>query len=210
MTRSRLVVLLAVGGLLAVTTSAAFAPAVTAAGPDDISIVDTSFQPTDLTVNVGDTVTWTITKAIADPHSVTSGTLGDSSSGKLFDSGIVLRNNGDHYQFTFTTPGTVPFYCQVHPTTMKGTITVLAAGQSAPPPAPSAAASQGPAASAAPGASGAPSGSGAPSPSAAAEPPGADLQPVPAADKAIAAGVLVVALLLLFGSAVLYRRMNRG
>ena len=124
MTRSRLGVLLAVGGLLAVATSAAFVPAVAAAGPDDISIVDTSFQPTDLTINVGDTVTWTVTKAITDSHSVTSGTLGDASSGKLFDSGITLRANGDSFHFTFSTDGSFPFYCQVHPTTMKGTLTV--------------------------------------------------------------------------------------
>ena len=124
MTRSRLGVLLAVGGLLAVATSAAFVPAVAAAGPDDISIVDTSFQPTDLTINVGDTVTWPVTKAITDSHSVTSGTLGDASSGKLFDSGITLRANGDSFHFTFSTAGSFPFYCQVHPTTMKGTLQV--------------------------------------------------------------------------------------
>ncbi|HEX8025687.1 MAG TPA: plastocyanin/azurin family copper-binding protein [Candidatus Limnocylindrales bacterium] len=217
MTRSRLGVLLAAGAVAGLVTVAAFAPIAVAAGPLDVSIVDTAFQPSDLTVHVGDTVTWTVTKAFSQPHSVTSGTPGGSDSGKVFDSGIDLRNNGDSFPFTFNTPGTYPFYCQVHPTTMTGTITVLAAGASAPPAAsaapttapstaptaaPSAAASQAPAASA--------GASGAPVPSASPAPPGSEREPVPAADKAIAAAVLGIALLLLFGSAVLYRRMNRG
>lgn len=200
------------GALLALLFAATLvlASAVSAAGPTDISIVDQSYQPTDLTINAGDTVTWTVTKAIADPHSVTSGTgPGDPDNAKLFDSTIDLRNNGDTFQFTFTNPGTYAFYCQVHPTTMKGTITVAGAGGSGAPgsgsPAPSA--SGGPAASgpAASGASGAPASSGEP-----AEPPGSDKAPVAAADKAIAAGILGASLLLLFGSAVLYRRVNRG
>jgi len=212
MTGSRISVLLAVGAAVGLALGATVAPVV-AAGPLDVSIVDTSFQPTDLTVHVGDTVTWTVTKAITDPHSVTSGTPGGTDSGKVFDSGIVLQNNGDSFPFTFTTAGTFPFYCQVHPTTMKGTITVLAAGgtagspapaSAAPSAAPSAAASQAPAGSAAPGAS------GAPAPSATPEPPGTDRSPVPAQDKALAAGILVVALLVLFGAAVLYRRINRA
>ncbi|HLX33666.1 MAG TPA: plastocyanin/azurin family copper-binding protein [Candidatus Limnocylindrales bacterium] len=191
---------LAVLGLLAL----AWAPTL-AAGPNAISIVGTTFQPSTLTVNVGDTVTWTVTQAVSQPHSVTSGTgPDDPNSGKLFDSGIRLQNNGDSFPFTFTAPGTYPFYCQVHPTTMTGTITVVGPGGSGAP-APSTASSAAPTGSGAPAASGAPAGSAAPTPSAL---PGAEAQPVPTANKVAAAGILGGVLVLLFGAAWVYRRMN--
>ena len=143
-----------------------------AAGGNAISIVQKTFQPTTLSVHTGDTVTWTVTDAIADPHSVTSGSYKDTATaGKVFDSGIKLKNNGDSFSFTFTAPGTYPFFCAVHPETMSGTITVADAG----------------------GASGGEaSGEG----------------PIPASSKVIAGVVLVVVLLLLFGWARIYRRMN--
>jgi plastocyanin len=171
---------LALVGLLAVASVAA------AVGTQQaISIVDKTFSPADLTVNVGDTVVWTVTKAFTESHSVTSGALGDPNSGKLFDSGIKLTKNGDTFSQTFTTAGTFAYYCQVHPTEMKGTITVLAPGQSAPP-----AASGAPAASQAPG--------------------GESERPaIATSDKLIAAGVLVAVLVLLFGAAWYYRRVNR-
>lgn len=177
-----------------------------AAGPDDVAIVDKTFVPPDLTVHVGDTVTWTVTHAIAEPHSVTSGTdASDPNSAKLFDSGINLRNNGDHFSYTFTTAGTFPYYCQVHPTVMKGTITVEGPGGGAASPsaaAPSAAPASGAPASEAPAASGA-----AASPTAAV--PGEEKTPVPVENKVAAAAILGVVLLLLFGAAAVYRRVNR-
>lgn len=159
---------------------------VAAADPGAISIVDRSFQPADLTIHVGDTVTWTVTKAITDAHSVTSGTPGGADSGKAFDSGIKLRNNGDTFPQTFSTAGTFAYYCVVHPADMHGTILVLAPGQSAPPPA-----SAAPAASTAPGSGGA-----------------AERGPVSTNDKLIAAGILGATLVVLFGAASFYRRMN--
>lgn len=175
---------LALVGLLAVTS-------VVVAAQQAVSIVDKTFSPADLTVNVGDSVVWTVTKAFPEPHSVTSGALGDPNSGKAFDSGIKLRNNGDTFSQTFSTAGTFPYYCQVHPTEMKGTITVVAAGGSAPP-----AASQAPAGSTAPGASEAPG-------------TGAERSPITTTDKLTAGGILVAALVVLFGSAWYYRRVNR-
>jgi len=169
---------LALVGLLAIAS-------VALAGQAAISIVDKTFSPADLTVNVGDTVVWTVTKAYIEAHSVTSGAPGDADSGKLFDSGIKLRNNGDTFSQTFSTAGTFAYYCEVHPTEMKGTITVLGPGQTA-----GAAASGAPAASAAPGGE-----SGRP--------------PITTSDKLTAAGILVAALVVLFGSAWYYRRVNR-
>jgi plastocyanin len=100
-------------------------------GPNTIQIIQKTFKPQTLTVHVGDTVTWTVTQAISDPHSVTSGSPTDPKPGSLFDSGIKLKNNGDTFTQTFSAAGTYPFFCQVHPDTMTGTITVLDANGSA-------------------------------------------------------------------------------
>jgi len=181
----------------------AFAGSASAVGPTAISIVDMSFQPADATIQAGDAVTWTVTKAIADPHSVTSGTPSDS--GKVFDSKTTLHANGDTFSYTFDTAGTFQYYCIVHPTQMHGTITVLgAAGSGAPGGSPGA--STAPGASAAPGSSGAPAASGSPGP---ATLPEVDKPPVSGTDKIIAAGILGVTLVILFGAASLWRRVNR-
>jgi plastocyanin len=170
---------------------------VSAADPTAISIVDTSFQPADATIQVGDTVTWTVTKAIADPHSVTSGTQSDS--GKVFDSKTTLHVNGDTFSYTFTAAGSFPYYCVIHPSQMHGTINVLgAAGSGAP--------AGSPGASSAPASSGAPSASGSPGPGTL---PEVDKPPVSGTDKVIAAGILGVTLVILFGAASLWRRVNR-
>jgi plastocyanin len=195
-------------GALASIVLVAFA-SVSSAASGDVSIVDKSFQPTDLTVNVGDTVTWTVTKAIADPHSVTSGTLGGPDQGKLFDSGLTLKANGDTFKFTFTEAGSVPFFCIVHPAEMKGTITVVGSGGGGASPS-AAAASPSAAPSQAPAGSVAPAGSGGPSAAPSAAPiPGSEEAPVPTENKLLAAGVLGVAIVLLFGAAAFYRRFNK-
>ena len=155
--------------LLVASAAAAASPA--ASGGDAISIVQKTFQPSTLTVHGGDTVTWTVTEAISDPHSVTSGTYKDpASSGKDFDSGVKLKGNGDSFSHTFATAGTFSFFCAVHPDTMSGTITVVDAGGST-------------------GGEGEAGG-------------------IPVESKLIAGAVLVVALVLLFAWASLYRRMN--
>ena len=175
----------------------AFPGSASAAGPTAISIIDMSFQPADATIQVGDTVTWTVTKAIADPHSVTSGTPSDS--GKVFDSKTTLHNNGDTFSYTFSSAGTFQYYCIVHPSQMHGTITVLGAAGSGPP-------ASSPGASSVPASSGAPSASGSPGPAALAE---VDKPPVSGTDKLIAAGVIGATLVILFGAASLWRRVNR-
>jgi plastocyanin len=113
------------GGVLAAESPA---PGSSDGSSQAVSIIDTSFQPADLTITAGGTVTWTVTKAISAPHSVTSGSPADAKPGAAFDSGIILRNNGDSYSHTFTTPGTYTYFCVVHPSLMSGTITVVAAG----------------------------------------------------------------------------------
>ena len=63
----------------------------------------------------GATVTWHFDQA-SSPHNVVS-----LSTPEAFNSGTP-KGKGT-YSFTFTTPGTYPYLCQVHPT-MRGTIVV--------------------------------------------------------------------------------------
>jgi hypothetical protein len=139
-----------------------------------------------------------VTKAIDEPHSVTSGKPGAADSGKAFDSGIVLAKNGDTFSFTFATAGEYDYYCTVHGAAMSGHVTVLAgAGSSA---GASAAASPGSSVAASPGASGA---------EASPAPAVAEHAPVDPTTKLIAGAILIVVLALLFGAAWAYRRANR-
>lgn len=193
---------LALGVLLA-----AGAAVTVLASPLDVSIVDKTFEPATITVNAGGTVTWTVTKSIGEPHSVTSGVPG-TDQGKDFDSGIGLKDNGQSFQHTFDTPGTYDYFCQVHPTVMTGQVIVVAAGQSAVAsvaPASAAPASAGPATTAAPGASPAGSPVATEAPAVPEESP-----PVPPERKYIGAGILAAALVLLFAANWYWRRLNPG
>jgi plastocyanin len=82
----------------------------------NVSIGDDFFSPAQLTVSVGTTVIWTNNGFSS--HTVTS------SSGGVFDSGLLGR--GTMFQFRFTTAGSFPYFCRVHGQVMSGTITVNA------------------------------------------------------------------------------------
>ncbi|CAI8050882.1 Plastocyanin [Geodia barretti] len=102
--------------------------------PENASLVlclDTNecFVPTDVTIDVGGTVTW-INEDIA-LHNLASGTIRDTEGvGDLFGSPTLLMPPGDEYSFTFDDfePGTYPYFCFLHPH-MSGTVTVVAAGE---------------------------------------------------------------------------------
>src|SRR6185437_3745831 len=79
----------------------------------------TNYNPSSVTIQVGDTVRWTWA---SNNHSATSGTPGSPNG--IFDSGI--HNSGFTYSFTFTSAGTYPYYCRVHGAMMTGTVTVTA------------------------------------------------------------------------------------
>lgn len=113
------------GGLLLISLALA-APVV--ASTIAVSIVDKTFDPAGVVVAEGDTVTWTVTKSINEPHSVTSGASGSADAGTLFDSGTdKLTAVGGTFSHVFDKAGEYAYFCQVHPG-MKGTVTVIAAG----------------------------------------------------------------------------------
>lgn len=85
-----------------------------------VSLMNTAYNPRNLTVRVGTQVTWTNNETSQVPHTVTSGTPNAPSG--TFDSGTL--NPGQNFQFTFSTPGTYAYYCRIHGAAMTGTITV--------------------------------------------------------------------------------------
>lgn len=73
-------------------------------GPNEVFIEGNTFRPSTITVTAGTTITWTNKDGVI--HTVTSTT-------GLFDSGSISSNG--IYSHTFTTAGTFPYYCTVHP-----------------------------------------------------------------------------------------------
>jgi plastocyanin len=98
-----------------------------------VSIGDNFFDPADVAVEPGSTITWTNQGAV--PHTVTA----DDGS---FDSGVL--NPGDSYTVTFSGQGTLTYHCTLHPE-MTGSVTVGGGGAANQPPAPAAPADSAPA-----------------------------------------------------------------
>ena len=92
------------------------------AATHSVSVVSFAFQPQTITVDVGDTVTWTNNSATF--HTVTSGTgcVGDG----LWDAS--LPGNGQTFSRTFPTPGTYPYFCIPHCLAFGMTGTVIVNG----------------------------------------------------------------------------------
>jgi plastocyanin len=90
-------------------------PRATAAADTGVTISDFQFAPGSVTIDVGDTVTWT--NEGPTPHSATADDGG-------FDTGIF--DAGQSRSETFDQAGTFAYFCTPHPN-MRGTITVRAA-----------------------------------------------------------------------------------
>jgi plastocyanin len=70
----------------------------------EVRIDNFSFGPTEVTVPAGTTVTWTNHDDI--PHTVVS-------TDKVFKSKVL--DTDEKFSFTFSTPGTYPYFCSIHP-----------------------------------------------------------------------------------------------
>lgn len=84
-----------------------------------VAIVNYGFYPNTLTVAKGTTVTWVNMDFVQ--HTVTAGS--EQAPTNLFDSHEI--NHMQSFSYTFSTPGTYAYYCDVHPN-MAGTIVVTA------------------------------------------------------------------------------------
>lgn len=87
-------------------------PAAADAAKQQVKIDNFSFTPKTLTVPAGTKVTWTNHDDV--PHTVVS-------TKKAFASPAL--DTDERFSFRFTTPGTYPYYCSVHPM-MTGTVVV--------------------------------------------------------------------------------------
>jgi plastocyanin len=78
------------------------------------------FGPNELTVRVGETVTFTNDDFVL--HTATSiSSPDDPTPDGIFDTGLL--NKGESEQVTFDEPGTCHYFCSIHPQ-MRGTVTV--------------------------------------------------------------------------------------
>ncbi|HVO69896.1 MAG TPA: plastocyanin/azurin family copper-binding protein, partial [Aggregatilineaceae bacterium] len=80
----------------------------TAQAEVQVQMINTTFDPKEITVKAGTKVTWINNDRTG--HTVTSGTRGNPSN--LFDSGNVPA--GGTFSFVFDTPGTYNYYCTYH------------------------------------------------------------------------------------------------
>jgi plastocyanin len=110
---------LASGGPVALGLGVAPAAASTQAG-QAVTIVNFDYQPDQLSVPLGTTITWTNTSD--RPHTVTD-------RGGTFDTDPILP--GATATVTFSTPGTYHVFCRINPSKMNGIITVGGGGQGA-------------------------------------------------------------------------------
>ncbi|HUQ40114.1 MAG TPA: plastocyanin/azurin family copper-binding protein [Acidimicrobiales bacterium] len=121
---------LGVAGLL-IALSATVPAAPARADFRSITISDNEFNPTPLSVRLGDTVVWR--HEGQRPHSVKSDTNEfDSSPGCSFQNTGPCMKPGQTFSFTFDQPGTYFYYCNVHGSPngvgMAGSITVPSGG----------------------------------------------------------------------------------
>lgn len=79
-----------------------------------VTVEDMAFSPDNVTVRVGDTVTWEFADSV--PHSVQG--IGDKAMG--INSPILTSGE---WSYTFTVPGEFRYLCTLHPE-MRGTVTV--------------------------------------------------------------------------------------
>jgi amicyanin len=93
-------------GLLAAGQKSFVASAQPKPATAEVAIDNFSFSPTELTIPAGTTVTWTNRDDI--PHTVVS-----SDDPKAFKSKVM--DTDEKFSFTFSKPGTYPYFCSVHP-----------------------------------------------------------------------------------------------
>jgi plastocyanin len=82
------------------------------AAANAVTIANFAYDPATITVPVGTTITWTNTDSV--DHTVTA-------DDRSWDSGHIAQ--GQTFSRTFTTAGTFPYFCTIHPN-MKGTVIV--------------------------------------------------------------------------------------
>ena len=108
-----LVIVAALCSLLGASSALAQAPAATI---DAIDSAGSVWQPAEVTVQVGETVRWEFDQA-QTVHNL-------KSTSTNWEVDTPIEQNQDPVDYTFTAPGTYSFVCEVHASTMTGSVTV--------------------------------------------------------------------------------------
>jgi amicyanin len=87
-------------------------------GVTKINMHNSAYQPANIQVRVGTTVTWTNQDEV--PHTVTF--RNDMPGNSMM--GSSMMTHGQSFSYTFRMPGTYHYYCTVHPS-MVATVTVV-------------------------------------------------------------------------------------
>ena len=83
--------------------------------PGASTLAEKGWSPNPVEVSVGQKIVWTNNDSVQ--HTVTSGSPGSPDVGQVFDSGLTkLLNKGETFEWTATTAGEIPYFCQLHPT----------------------------------------------------------------------------------------------
>jgi plastocyanin len=88
-------------------------------GGAEVGMMNIQFEPSDVTIKAGETVTWTNDEGVAHDVDKTSGPGAQFSSGP--EGGMM---EGDTFEHTFDQAGTYEYVCRVHAPGMAGTIEV--------------------------------------------------------------------------------------
>lgn len=91
--------------------------------PNNSGATDINFAPANVLLVIGVNNTIILKNEDTADHTITSNS-GDSFH---FDTGDISGETSSS-PITFTTPGTYPYHCLFHPSSMHGTITVIASG----------------------------------------------------------------------------------
>ena len=85
-------------------------------GANEVFMRAFAFDPAEITINAGETVTWT-NMDIVIPHTATSGNPGDADLGSVFRSANLSQ--GDTFAHTFDEAGEFVYFCERHPVMMR-------------------------------------------------------------------------------------------
>ena len=124
--RRRIALATVLASLAATPATSAQGPAIQAVDGTPADQFNNRWSPNDVTINPGETITWSFA-ATTGFHNVQSNSPNWSFRNADAARGLPPAS------FTFTTPGLYAFVCEVHATTMTGTVTV---GSPPPPPPP--------------------------------------------------------------------------
>ncbi len=94
-------------------------------GANEVFMQAIAFNPMEITIQVGESVTWTNQDIV--PHTATSGNPGDADLGSIFQSALLFQ--GQTFTKTFDAAGEFVYFCEVHPGMMRDAKVIVETGE---------------------------------------------------------------------------------